>query len=155
MIHTYRYGSEREEGEGLRIGVARQVPRGVKKEDWQRRGYFDIRAPALAPSMELVGDYRHDRIGFKEFARRYRAEMKSEASRELIDFLAAMVLYQPVSLGCFCENESRCHRSLLREIVTKEAEEKAAFFHSLKKEKGDADSRRFASPVCLADFSKD
>ncbi len=113
----YRYGSERGPGEGLRIGVTRHPPRGVKKEDWARLGYCDLWFPLLAPSAELVKAYRGGTMEWEVFARRYRAEMRSPECGHLIALLAAFAERTPLSLGCFCEDESRCHRSVLRELV--------------------------------------
>jgi uncharacterized protein YeaO (DUF488 family) len=125
---TYRYGTPRSENEGLRIGVARHLPRGVRREDWQRKNYFDIWLPLVAPSPELVFEYRHERIEFKEFARQYRLQMKAPAARQGIQLVAVMACHEPVSLGCYCEDETRCHRSLLRALVEAEMKSPALRF---------------------------
>ncbi len=128
MITAYRYGTSRQPGEGIRIGATRHVPRGVRREEWQRRNYFDLWLPLLAPSSDLVSQYRHNKIGFAAFARRYKSQMKEAASRQVIELLAASVLFQPLSVGCFCEDESCCHRSLLKELILKEAKRRAPGF---------------------------
>lgn len=151
-ITIYRYGAPRSENEGLRIGVARQAPRGIRREDWKRLNYFDTRAQALAPSRGLIAEYQSGKISFAAFSRRYRSEMKEPAARQAIEFLASMALYQPISLGCFCEEPSHCHRSILQRLLTKEAKAKGALFASLKSDPRYCDSREFTSPVCYADF---
>jgi uncharacterized protein YeaO (DUF488 family) len=147
-ITAYRYGSPRQPNEGFRLGAARQVPRGVRREDWQRRNYFDLWIPLLAPTADLVADYRHNRISFAAFSRRYKSQIKAKESRQVIELLATTSLFQPISVGCFCEDESRCHRSLLRELILKEAKRKIPGFSHLRDDSGE--SLRFASPVCFA-----
>jgi uncharacterized protein YeaO (DUF488 family) len=149
-VTSYRYGSARQPGEGLRLGVTRQVPRGVKREDRQRRNYFDLWLPLLSPTADLVEKFQHEKMTFKVFAQHYKNQMKAPESRQVIELLAATSLSQPISVGCFCEDESRCHRSLLRPMIVKEAKKKATEFARLKKGEG-AEAFRFASPVCFAD----
>ena len=115
----YRYATQRMPGEGLRIGVTRHLPRGVRREDWPRRGYFDVWLPLIAPSAELLKEYRDGQVTWTVFARRYRAEMKQPACRQAIDLLAAFSHATPISLGCYCEDETRCHRTLLLPLVLK------------------------------------
>ena len=116
-VSCYRYGSPRQRGEGLRIGAARHLPRGVKRGDWQRGNYFDTWLPLVAPTADLVAAFKHEQITFPAFARRYRAQMKAPEARHVIDLLAAVARSQPISVGCFCEDESRCHRSILRALI--------------------------------------
>jgi len=116
-VTSYRYGSPRPPGEGLRIGSARHLPRGVKRSDWQRGNYFDIWLPLVAPTSDLVADFKHRQITFPAFARHYRAQMKSPEPRHVIALLAAVARHTPISVGCFCEDESRCHRSILRQLI--------------------------------------
>lgn len=130
-IQSYRYGSKRQPGEGLRIGSARYLPRGIRREDWQPGNYFDLRLPLLAPSTKLVSEYKHGKIGFPAFSRHYRSEMKAPECRQVIELLAGVALFQPISVGCFCEDESKCHRSLLRDLIEKEAKRKAPGFSHL------------------------
>ena len=136
LISTYRYGSPRRPDEGLRIGAARQVPRGVRREDWQRRNYFDLWLPLVAPTAGLFGAYRHGKITFPVFASRYKIQMKASESRQAIELLAAVSLFQPVSVGCYCEDETLCHRSILRQLIQKEAKVKSAGLSALRKDSG-------------------
>lgn len=129
---TYRYGEERKPGEGLRIGAARYVPRGVRREDWQRKGSFDIWLPLLAPSPDLIAEFRHDHIPFAIFARRYRSEMKSRESEQVIDLLAGVSFFLPIRVGCFCEDESACHRSVLIKLIAAAAEDRRAGFAAIQ-----------------------
>jgi len=150
MISAYRYGSPRQPHEGIRIGSARHVPRGVRREDWQRKNYFDRWVPLLAPTAELVSGYRHGKINFSVFSRRYKSQMKKAESRQIIELLGAIALFQPISVGCFCEDESRCHRSLLRDLILKESKKQSVGFTKLFKSVDHGDVERFASPVCFA-----
>ncbi len=115
-ITTYRYGASAEVT-GLRLGVARHLPRGIKKTDYAARGYFDLWLPVLAPSSELVRKFRHEEIAHPAFARAYRAEMKKAEPRAVIELVARLSRHQPLALGCFCEDPARCHRSLLQELL--------------------------------------
>ena len=149
LLSTYGYGSVREPNEGLRLGVARHVPRGVRREDWQRRNYFDLWLPLLAPTSELVAKYKGGEISFAVFSRRYRSQMKAAESRQVIELLATVSLVQPISIGCFCEDESRCHRSLLQKLLLEAAKGKASGLLS-QSDSTSGESVRFASPVCFA-----
>jgi uncharacterized protein YeaO (DUF488 family) len=120
-LHTYRYGASPQTG--LSIGVAHYVPRGVRHEDYAAKGYFDVWVPLLSPSKELVAVYRDRRISPATFARRYRTEMRNAPARQAIRLIAAMALHQRVSLGCFCERDDLCHRSVLRELIIDASEE--------------------------------
>jgi uncharacterized protein YeaO (DUF488 family) len=121
-LRTYQYG-HRGELDGLAIGVAREVPRGVRKEDYASRGYFDVWLPLLAPSRELFTSYRRGEIPFKAFAREYRSQMRSPEAKQTIRLLAAFSRVQPIGLGCFCEHEHLCHRSVLKELIITAASE--------------------------------
>lgn len=154
FLSSYRYGAPRRPNEGIRIGAARQVPRAVRREDLQRRNYFDLWVPLLAPTSDLVSEYRHDKISFAAFGRHYKNQMKSPDSRQVIELLASISLFQPISVGCFCEDESRCHRSLLRELILKEAKRKASGFSCLMEDSSSGNSEHFASPVCFAPDSE-
>ncbi len=143
----YRYGSPRAAGEGWRIGVARHLPRGVRREDWRKQGHFDLRLPLLAPSAGLVKAYRGGEISWAAFARRYRQEMKQPECRQVIDLLAGFALTTPFSLGCYCEDESRCHRSLLQRLIR---DSPAAKQHPPRMPAPPEPEERYASPVCLA-----
>jgi uncharacterized protein YeaO (DUF488 family) len=118
-IRVVRLGSPKQRGEGVRLGTVRRPPRGVRKENYAREHWFDVWLPNLAPSASLVQSARgfEDPRSWRRFASRYRAEMaKPEASR-LLDALAALSENADFSVGCYCEDEQRCHRSVLREIL--------------------------------------
>jgi len=119
-ISVVRLGTARTSGEGLRLGTVRRPPRGVKKRDFGRLDYFDVWVPELAPS-ELLMKWAHaepftDRR-WAAFAKRYRREMSAPANQRLIALLAALSATTHFSVGCYCEHESRCHRSLLRVLL--------------------------------------
>lgn len=119
-IRIVRLGTPRAADEGLRLGTVRRPPRGVRKEEFARQDYFDVWFPDLAPSAPLFSwavstpwtDAR-----WKTFARRYIAEMKKPSPQRLLALLAAFSKQTNLSVGCYCEAESRCHRSLLRELL--------------------------------------
>ena len=118
-IRIVRLGSARHATEGTRLGTVRRPPRGVRKSDYARRDFYDVWFPVLAPSvatMKLGLGAGTDRQ-WAAFARRYRAEMKAPAASQSLDVLAALSHHANLSVGCYCENESRCHRSLLRELL--------------------------------------
>ncbi len=119
-IHVVRLGSPRQHNEGVRLGTVRRPPRGVRKEDVGRRDYFDVWVPELAPSAPLVSWALSEPFTPKRwatFVRRYRAEMRKPAAQRLITLLAAFSAQQNFSVGCYCADESRCHRSVLRELL--------------------------------------
>ncbi len=144
----YRYGSPRPPDEGLRIGVTRYVPRGVRKADWARRGYFDLWVPLLSPEPETLAAYLHGKMNFRSFAAHYRREMKRRESAQVIELLAGISVFLPISLGCFCEDETRCHRSLLQKLIVRAMRERG---NALRHLKTDSSRLRYASPVCFAD----
>jgi uncharacterized protein YeaO (DUF488 family) len=118
-IRIVRLGSPREEGEGLRLGTVRRPPRGVPKDQYASRDFYDIWFPNLSPSAELLKDAKaaEDERSWSTFKKRFRAEMsRPEVSRDL-DLLAALSHQTNMSLGCYCEDENRCHRSVLRELL--------------------------------------
>jgi len=120
-IKIVRLGSPREEGEGLRIGTVRRPPRGVRKEEYASRNIYDVWFPNLSPSEALLkrGLTAHDEQSWRAFKRRFLAEMKSpEASRDL-DLLAALSHQTSLAIGCYCQEESHCHRSILRELLAR------------------------------------
>ena len=120
MICVVRLGAPRSKGEGLRLGTVRRPPRGVKKSDYARRDYYDVWLPDLAPSAPLVSwatsEPWSDRR-WAQFARRYGAEMRAPGAQRLIALLAALSHTTHFSVGCYCEDESRCHRSVLRALL--------------------------------------
>src|SRR5215831_12823920 len=119
-IRIVQLGTRRKPGEGLRIGTVRRPPRGVPKSDFAKRDYYDVWFPNLSPSAELVAEALHatDDKAWGAFRRKFRSEMSApDRSREL-DVLAALSHQTNLSLGCYCQEESRCHRSVLRELLT-------------------------------------
>ncbi|HKB10142.1 MAG TPA: DUF488 family protein [Vicinamibacterales bacterium] len=120
MIRVVRLGTPRARGEGLRLGTVRRPPRGVRKADYARLDYYDLWTPDLAPSSSLlswaVSEPWSD-ARWAQFARRFRAEMRAPAAQRLLALLAALSKQTNFSVGCYCEDESRCHRSVLREIL--------------------------------------
>jgi uncharacterized protein YeaO (DUF488 family) len=119
-IRVVQLGSPRTPGEGLRLGTVRRPPRGVKKDDFARRDFFDLWLPDLAPSPKLFAFAKSapwtDRR-WAAYAKRYRAEMRAPAAQRLIALLAALSHSASFSVGCYCDDEARCHRSLLRELL--------------------------------------
>ena len=129
-ISVVRLGSPRSPREGLRIGTVRRPPRGVPKAEFGRRDFYDVWLPVLAPSPELVATAQHssgDTKFWKLFARKYRLEMKEPAAAHTLDLLAALSHNTNFSVGCYCEDENRCHRSVLRQLL---AERGAAMHES-------------------------
>lgn len=118
-IRIVRLGSDRSPREGTRIGAVRRPPRGVPKSAYAAQNWYDVWLPNIAPSAELVKQARaaeSDRE-WAAFARKYRAEMAAPENSRLLDLLAALSHDADFSLGCYCENEARCHRSILRELL--------------------------------------
>lgn len=119
-LRVVRLGTPRRQGEGVRLGTARRPPRGVRKSDYARLNFYDVWLPELAPTQKLVSwalaepwtDAR-----WRRFARDYRREMGDPGAQRLLDLLAALSKTTNLSVGCYCEDESRCHRSLLRELL--------------------------------------
>ena len=119
MIRVVRLGTPRLPDEGLRLGTVRRPPRGVRKADYARRDFYDVWVPELAPSPALFSWVKSQPLTaarWRAYARRYRAEMKRPEAQRLIALLAALAARTNFSVGCYCEVESRCHRSLLREL---------------------------------------
>jgi uncharacterized protein YeaO (DUF488 family) len=119
-LRVVRLGSPRKKGEGLRIGAARRPPRGVRKADYARRNYYDVWLPELAPSQKWVSwalSQPWTDARWRKYARNYRREMNAPERQRLLDFIAALSGRTNVSVGCYCEDEHRCHRSLLAELL--------------------------------------
>ena len=118
-IRIVRLGSPRTPGEGLRIGTVRRPPRGVPKQRFADLDYYDVWLPALAPSEALVKQALSATTpaAWRGFERRYRAEMAVKDAARLLDLLAALSHSASFSVGCYCEDESRCHRSVLRRLL--------------------------------------
>lgn len=118
-IRIVRLGSARGADEGLRIGTVRRPPRGVPKSEFAKRDFYDVWLPILAPSQLLVtfGLRAKDARAWTTFAKRYRAEMAKPDASRVLDLLAALSHRTDLSVGCYCEDESRCHRSVLRQLL--------------------------------------
>ncbi|WP_280154955.1 DUF488 family protein [Piscinibacter sp. XHJ-5] len=121
-IRIVRLGEPRAAHEGLRLGTVRRPPRGVPKAEFAKRDFYDLWLPALSPSAELVkqalqaaadGDQRE----WTSFVKRFRAEMKQAEASQILDLLAALSHQTHFAIGCYCEDESRCHRSVLRSLL--------------------------------------
>ena len=118
-IRIVRLGSARASGEGLRIGTVRRPPRGVPKAQFARQNWYDVWYPELAPSvatMKIALAAETD-AQWSRFVRNYRSEMAAPAPRRTIALLAALSATANFSVGCYCENEARCHRSLLKQVL--------------------------------------
>ncbi|HJR60812.1 MAG TPA: DUF488 family protein [Vicinamibacterales bacterium] len=118
-ILVLRLGSPRKADEGLRLGTVRRPPRGVPKAEFATRDYYDVWLPALAPSQALMtlGQRSQDARSWIAFERKFRAEMNRPDAARLLDLLAALSHQTSFSVGCYCENEQRCHRSILRKLL--------------------------------------
>lgn len=118
-ISIIRLGTPRAKGEGLRIGTVRRPPRGIAKKDWSRRDYFDVWYPNVAPSVDTMklGLAAKTPAQTAAFKRKYKAEMAAPAARHDIGLLASLSHTADFSVGCYCEDESRCHRSVLRQLL--------------------------------------
>jgi uncharacterized protein YeaO (DUF488 family) len=118
-IRVVRLGSPRSPGEGLRLGTVRRPPRGVPKAEHASRDFYDVWLPDLAPSEGLVKVALHasDEQAWRGFAKRYRAEMKRPEATRLLVLLAALSRQTNLSVGCYCAEEARCHRSVLKALL--------------------------------------
>ena len=114
MIRIARLGSPRARDEGLRLGTVRRPPRGVRKADYARRNYYDLWLPELSPSNRLIAQAEKN---WETFAKRYRGEMRAPGAQRLLELLARLSHHANFSLGCYCEREERCHRSVLRQLL--------------------------------------
>lgn len=125
-LHTFEIGSPRKRGEGLRISTARRPPRGVPRARIRRKGNFDSCLPHLAPSLELLARTPRDRMKEpavrKRFFSAYEREMRQPGPRHTIAFLARLAQREAISIGCYCSDESCCHRSRLRLLIERAAE---------------------------------
>jgi len=124
-IAVLRLGSARRPNEGLRFGTVRRPPRGVPKEQFAKLDYYDVWLPNLAPSQELVAVALRskDEKSWRAFERKFRAEMKKPDAARLLDVLAALSHQTSFSIGCYCENEERCHRSILKKLLAERGAE--------------------------------
>ena len=120
VIRVVRLGSPRAAQEGLRLGTVRRPPRGVPKAEFARQDWYDLWYPNLAPSVETMklGQQAATPAEWAAFVRKYRAEMATPENSHSIALLAALSHQTSFSVGCYCEDESRCHRSVLRQLLT-------------------------------------
>jgi len=119
VVRIVRLGSARSEGEGLRIGTVRRPPRGVPKAAFASQNWYDVWFPNLAPSVETMklGQEATTPAQWAVFTKKYRAEMATPDSSHSLELLAALSHNTHFSVGCYCENESHCHRSILRALL--------------------------------------
>jgi uncharacterized protein YeaO (DUF488 family) len=118
-IHIVRLGSPRGAGEGLRIGTVRRPPRGVPKSEFSKQNWYDVWFPNLAPSVETMklGQAAETPAQWAAFAKKYRAEMEAPEARHALALFAALSHTTDFSVGCYCEHEEHCHRSVLRRLL--------------------------------------
>jgi len=121
MIQVVRLGTPRTRGEGVRVGTVRLLPRGVRKEDYAKRNFFDVWLPEVAPSRELVAYAQAQSwtdARWAAFAKRYLREMARPEAQRVVALLGALGSKTNFSIGCYCENPWRCHRSLVADALT-------------------------------------
>ena len=118
-VRIVQLGSPRTRDEGLRIGTVRRPPRGVPKSDYASRNYYDVWLPNLAPSEQLLkaGRSAKDGTDWRSFVKRYRSEMSQAETSRVLDLLAALSHQANFSVGCYCNDEQHCHRSVLRQLL--------------------------------------
>lgn len=118
-IRIIQLGTPRAAGEGLRIGTVRRAPRGVPKAEFPSRNYYDVWLPTLSPSPELVAQAQAAETDaeWNAFRRHFRAEMAQGDAPKVLDLLAALSATTAFSIGCYCDDERHCHRSVLRELL--------------------------------------
>ena len=125
QLRTFQIGAPPKRGEGLRIGTTRRPPRGVPRARWKRDGYFDVWFPAVAPSAALLGrtpreDFDNPAVR-RRFFEAYQRELRRPPANQAIAVLAALAQRTPIAIGCFCADESWCHRSVLRAEIARAA----------------------------------
>ncbi len=127
-ISVVKLGSPRKANEGLRLGTVRRPPRGVPKTEFAKRDFYDVWLPSLAPSADLVAQAQQatDKRSWKAFERKYRAEMNKPDAARVLDVLAALSHQTNFSVGCYCENAARCHRSILKQLLSERGAKIAA-----------------------------
>jgi uncharacterized protein YeaO (DUF488 family) len=120
-IRIVRLGTQRASGEGLRLGTVRRPPRGVPKDRFAKDDWYDVWFPTLAPSLATMkeGLAANSEKAWTAFTRKYRAEMAKPEAAHALDLLAALSHHSNFSVGCYCEDESHCHRGMLRELLVK------------------------------------
>ena len=119
-VRVVRLGTPRHPREGLRLGTVRRLPRGVKKAHYAKLDYFDLWFPEVAPSQALLGFATAQPLQgrrWSTFEKRYRGEMAKPAPQRMLELLARLSHHADFSVGCYCEDESRCHRSVLKNLL--------------------------------------
>jgi uncharacterized protein YeaO (DUF488 family) len=118
-VRVVRLGSQRLPGEGTRIGTVRRPPRGVPKAQFSAQNWYDVWFPNLAPSVETIklGQEAGSPAQWSEFTKKYRAEMAAPEARHTLELLAVLSHTTNFSVGCYCGQEDRCHRSILKELL--------------------------------------
>ena len=119
VVRVVRLGTPRSEGEGVRIGTVRRPPRGVPKTEFVPKNWYDVWFPTLAPSVATVklAQKANTPAGWANFVKRYRSEMAKPEANHALELLAKLSHRTNFSVGCYCENEARCHRSILRDLL--------------------------------------
>ena len=120
-IRIVQLGTPRARDEGVRLGTVRRPPRGVPKSQFASRNWYDVWLPTLAPTDDLFRAIKQERVSWDAFKRRYLAEMRKPDPARLLDALAALSHGANFSVGCYCEDEARCHRALLRQLLEERA----------------------------------
>ena len=125
-VRVVRLGSARAKGEGVRIGTVRRPPRGVPRSQYASQDWYDVWFPNLAPSVETMklGQEATTAAQWTAFTKKYRSEMASPENSHVLELLATLSHHSDFSVGCYCEHEAQCHRSILRELL---ADKGAAF----------------------------
>lgn len=118
-VRVVRLGAPRLPGEGTRIGTVRRPPRGVPKSEFSRQNWYDVWFPNLAPSVESMklGQAAETPAQWSAFVRKYKAEMATPEAKHDLELLAALSRTAEFSVGCYCEHEDRCHRSILKQLL--------------------------------------
>jgi uncharacterized protein YeaO (DUF488 family) len=123
-LNTYQCGSLRKKGEGLRVGAVRYLPRGVRKKDYTNLNYFDVWFPTVAPSKEIISEFKSkegNQKNWDKFIKQYIKEMDKPENKRAIILLAEVATRTPISIGCYCEDEKSYHRSVLRKLIEEAA----------------------------------
>ena len=115
-LRIVRLGTPRTAGEGTRIGTVRRPPRGVPRAEFASRDYYDVWYPLLSPTPELMaqGQQAQTDKDWEAFVKQFRKELAQPEASRTLDLLAALSHHSALSVGCYCEDEARCHRSVLR-----------------------------------------
>ncbi|MCR5886107.1 DUF488 family protein [Rhizobacter sp. J219] len=119
VVRVVRLGSARIQGEGIRIGTVRRPPRGVPKTEFSSQNWYDVWFPNLAPSVETMklGQQAENAAEWAKFTKKYKTEMSAPEASHLLELLAKLSHSSDFSIGCYCEVEARCHRSILRALL--------------------------------------